>query len=117
MPFVLAFAGLALVVPGWLGRAGRLPRNNFAGVRTPSTMRSDAAFRLANKVAGLPTMAGGGVALAGAVTAWFVPTDEGVLAVVIVATAGMLALVVGGAAMGVRAVTRTATGQEPPSTR
>ncbi|MER7503290.1 SdpI family protein [Nonomuraea pusilla] len=117
MPFILAFAGLALVVPGWLGRAGRLPRNHFAGVRTPSTMRSDAAFRLANKVAGLPTLAAGVVALAGAVTAWFVPTQEGALAVVLVATAGMLALVVGGAVMGVRAVSRAAAGQEaePPT--
>ncbi|MFI6599628.1 SdpI family protein [Nonomuraea sp. NPDC050536] len=117
LPLVLVLGGLALGVVGYLGLAGRLPRNNVAGVRTAATMRSDTAFRVANKVAGVPALAGGGVGLAGAVTAWLLPTDEGVFLAVIVAVAGMLALTVTGAVMGVRAATAV-TDQEPePPTR
>ncbi|GAA2215111.1 hypothetical protein GCM10009850_105780 [Nonomuraea monospora] len=70
LPLVLALAGLVLTLLGFFGRIGWLPRNNVAGVRTRSTMRSDAAFRVANRAAGVPTMAGGGVVLAGAVVMW-----------------------------------------------
>ncbi|MEV0237279.1 SdpI family protein [Nonomuraea sp. NPDC050786] len=112
LPLLLVFTGLAAGVVGCLGLAERLPRNNVAGVRTPSTMRSDRAFRVANKAAGVPTLTGGGVALAGAVAAWLLPTEEGALTAVIVAVAGMLALTILGGVMGVRAV-RTAAGQEP----
>ncbi|EME15516.1 hypothetical protein G419_23559 [Rhodococcus triatomae BKS 15-14] len=35
---------------------GRLPRNRWAGVRTPETLASEEAFQLANRVAG-PTLA------------------------------------------------------------
>ncbi|MFI6479075.1 SdpI family protein [Nonomuraea sp. NPDC050663] len=101
---LLALAGLAAGVVGGLGLAGRLPRNSVAGVRTRSTMRSDAAFRVANRAAGWPTVAGGGVALAGAVAAVLLPSEEDVTTAVTVALAGMLALTVLGGVMGVRAV-------------
>ncbi|MGP3913014.1 SdpI family protein [Nonomuraea sp. 10N515B] len=100
LPPLLVFEGLAAGIVGCLGLAGRLPRNNVAGVRTPSTMRSETAFRVANKAAGVPTLTGGGVALAGAVAAWLLPTDEGVLTVVIVAAIGMLTLTILGGVMG-----------------
>ncbi len=55
---VLLFV-LALVV-GAVGVAaltGKLPRNRWAGVRTPDALRDDEAFALANKVAA-PSMLG-----------------------------------------------------------
>ncbi|MBB6347460.1 hypothetical protein FHU36_004005 [Nonomuraea muscovyensis] len=111
LPPLLVFAGLAAGIVGCLGLAGRLPRNNIAGVRTPTTMRSDTAFR-ANKAAGVPPLTGGGVALTGAVAAWLLPTDEGVLTVVIVAAIGMLALTILGGVTGVRAA-KAVPDQEP----
>ena len=38
---VLTLAGLVLLVIGWMGLRGKLPRNHVAGIRTPFTMRSD----------------------------------------------------------------------------
>ncbi len=55
---------LAGVVVVWLAirmGQGRVTRNWAAGVRTPSTMRSDAAFEAANKAAAPVTGAGGAV--------------------------------------------------------
>jgi hypothetical protein len=54
-------AGLSVV---WLAirmRQGRVTRGSAAGVRTPSTMRSDAAFETANKAAAPVTAAGGAI--------------------------------------------------------
>lgn len=34
---------------GWAGRTGKLPRNHFAGIRLPSTMRSDRAWAAAHR--------------------------------------------------------------------
>jgi hypothetical protein len=56
---VEVLAGLSVV---WLAirmRQGRVARGSAAGVRTPSTMRSDAAFETANKAAAPVTGAGG----------------------------------------------------------
>ncbi len=55
---ILILAGLGLI---WLAVAswqGRRPRNGLAGVRTRATMRSDQAFKVANKVAAPLTAAG-----------------------------------------------------------
>ncbi|AQZ66965.1 unnamed protein product [[Actinomadura] parvosata subsp. kistnae] len=106
LPIVLALAALILIVLGWLGRAERLPRNGLAGVRTPSTMRSDAAWRAANKAAGIPIMAAGVVALAGAAATWLMPPGEDVTTVVYVVIGCLLVLVVVGGVMGVRAAGR-----------
>ncbi|WP_447004276.1 SdpI family protein [Saccharothrix isguenensis] len=110
LPLVLVVGGVALGVVGYLSLTERLPRNGYAGVRTPSTMRSDTAFRVGNKAAGLPTLVGGIVALAGAVVGWSMPTGEALLVVVMVATIAMLALVVAGGVLGVRAA--RAVGEE-----
>jgi hypothetical protein len=67
---IIILAGLGLI---WLAVASwqeRLPRNGLAGVRTPATMRSDQAFKVANKLAAPLTAAGGVVlALGGLLTA------------------------------------------------
>jgi uncharacterized membrane protein len=52
-------AGVALLAVGLLGWRQRLPRNRFAGIRTPATLRSDAAFIAANRVAAPPILAAG----------------------------------------------------------
>ncbi|GAA3463625.1 hypothetical protein GCM10018963_56380 [Saccharothrix longispora] len=49
---MLAAGGPSSAVVGCLGMAERLPCNRFAGVRTPATMRGDAAFKAADKAAG-----------------------------------------------------------------
>lgn len=103
VPIVLALGGIALGVVGYLGLTERLPRNRYSGVRTPATMRGDRAFRVGNKVAGPPTLAGGVVGLAGAILAWAMPTDGGLLTVVIVGTAVMLTLTIVGGVRGARA--------------
>ncbi|QNG20712.1 SdpI family protein [Rhodococcus triatomae] len=46
----LAVAGVAVA-----GLTERLPRNRWAGVRTPATLRDDQTFALANRIAG-PTL-------------------------------------------------------------
>lgn len=62
---VLLAAGGGLITVGLLGWRQRLPRNRFAGVRTPATLRSDAAFVAANRVAAPPVLAAGAVCAAG----------------------------------------------------
>ncbi len=54
-------AGLIVVWVAIRGWQGRLPRNGAVGVRTPSTMRSEAAFETANKAAAPLAGAGGAV--------------------------------------------------------
>jgi hypothetical protein len=92
-------AGSGIGVVGLLGWRERLPRNRFGGVRTPATLRSERAFRVANKVAGPPLAVAGAVGvltgLAGLVT--------GLLVVMIVGTAGLLAITVAGGLLGHRA--------------
>ena len=56
----------------------RLPRNPVAGVRTRSAMRSDEAFRIANKAAAPPTIVGGVVLIAGGLAAALLPEFAGV---------------------------------------
>ncbi|TQF74658.1 SdpI family protein [Rhodococcus spelaei] len=51
--FVLAIVVGSVAVAGL---TGRLPRNRWAGVRTPETLASEETFALANRIAG-PTMA------------------------------------------------------------
>lgn len=54
---VLIIAASALATVALASLRERLPRNRWAGVRTPSSLASEDAFRLANKVAGLPLLA------------------------------------------------------------
>lgn len=62
---LLLLAGAALAVLALLGATGRLPRNRFAGVRTPASLRTADAFALANRVAAGPLGAAAVIALAG----------------------------------------------------
>jgi uncharacterized membrane protein len=98
---VLLAAGAALLTVGVLGWRQRLPRNRFAGIRTPATLRSDAAFREANRVAAPPVLAAGGVCAAGGALAF--GTDGPVLAMIVgLAGVGTVGLLLAGGLLGHR---------------
>jgi SdpI/YhfL family protein len=109
----LVLMGIALLTVAALGWSRRLPRNRWAGVRTVATLRSDAAFAVANQVAAVPLAAAGAVAMAGAfpllagapgALAWVLPA---------VSLVGMLVLAGIGGVAGDRAA--GAVRQPPPA--
>jgi uncharacterized membrane protein len=104
LSLVLALGGLVIATVGYLGLTERLPRNRFVGLRTPTTLRDDATFRVANKAAGPPTLLGGLIAVAGGVVACFAPSDSALLAVVVGTSVAMLPPMVVGVLRGVGAV-------------
>jgi hypothetical protein len=99
---VEVIAGLLVVWMAIRAWEKRLPRNGAVGVRTPSTMRSDAAFETANKAAA-PLAGAGGVVLAvcGVLGAVFPRHFAGIFIFGGAGVFGILCLV--GAAIGVRA--------------
>jgi uncharacterized membrane protein len=107
---ILVIAGIALLTVGLLGWRKRLPRNRFAGVRTPTTLRSDAAFTVANRVAAAPVLAAGAVCAVGGGLA--LGSAGPVLTMIVSVTgAGALGLVLAGGLLGHRAA---ATIPPPP---
>jgi uncharacterized membrane protein len=93
---VMVVAGALTGLVGALGWIGRLPRNRWAGVRTPATLRSDEAFRTGNRAAGPLTVVGGVAALAGGVLAMVVPARDAVACVLVGAFLGAGLTVLGG---------------------
>lgn len=71
---VITLVGVGLAGMGVLSGRGRLPRNSFAGVRTRASMRSEEAFRAANRVAAPLTVAGGAVLVLIGIVSAFLPT-------------------------------------------
>lgn len=100
---VPVLAGLLIAAVGLLGLRERLPRNRFFGVRTTATLRDDATFRLANRVAGLPTLVGGLVGILAGAAGLLMPNTAGLLACVLIGLAGLLAITVAAGALGHRA--------------
>lgn len=101
---VLVLLGLALAVVGGLGLTGRLPRNRWAGVRTPGSLTSAESFTLVNRAAGPGVLTGGAlVALGGIAVVGF----DGLPGAVVAAVLAVGGLVVVGAAgaLGARAAT------------
>lgn len=99
---LLLVAGVALLTVGLLGWRRRLPRNRFAGIRTPATLRSEAAFRAANHVAAPPVLAAGAVSAAGGALVF--GTVGPALTVIVGATGiGVVGLLVAGGLLGHRA--------------
>ncbi|SDC80683.1 SdpI family protein [Actinokineospora iranica] len=103
VPLAPLVAGLPLLVIGFLGLTERLPRNRFGGVRTAATLRSDEAFRVGNKVAGLPTAVAGLVGVLGAVAGFLVTGTAGALTVSVVALLGLLGITLAAGVLGDRA--------------
>lgn len=101
---LLLVAGGALLCVGLLGWQRRLPRNRFAGVRTSATLRSEAAFVAANRVAAPPVLAAGGICAAGGALAG-ATGGPALAAIVGVTGAGTIGLLIAGGLLGHRAAT------------
>jgi hypothetical protein len=105
--FLLALIPLVLgVVVGWGGLLGwreKLPRERGAGVRTVATLRSDEAFRIGNKVAGLPTIMAGVAGLLSGIAGLVMPGAAGSVIATVVGVVAMAALVIAGGLLGHRA--------------
>ena len=99
---VEVFAGLIVVGVAIRMRQGRVARGSAVGVRTPSTMRSDAAFETANKAAAPLSGAGGAIMAVGGVLAAVLPRH--LAGAFIFGGVGLFLLaILLGAAVGVRA--------------
>ncbi|TQC50289.1 SdpI family protein [Rhodococcus sp. WS4] len=97
--FVLAVAVSGVAVAGL---AERLPRNRWAGVRTPETMRDDQTFALANKVAGPTLLAAAGLLVIGGIAGILIGGVFGIGAVLVSVVAAALTAATGGS-LGARA--------------
>jgi SdpI/YfhL protein family len=94
------------VVVGWGGLLGwreKLPRDRGAGVRTVATLRSDEAFRVGNKVAGLPTTVAGVAGVLGGIAGLVMPGAAGTIIATVVGLVAMAGLVIAGGLLGHRA--------------
>ncbi|OQO90677.1 SdpI family protein [Saccharomonospora piscinae] len=108
-----ALVGVLVAWGGFLGWREKLPRSRGAGVRTPATLRSDEAFRVANRVAGLPTMVAGGVGVLAAAAALAMPGTLATVTTVLFGVLAVLALVAGGGVLGHRAASAVPPPPEP----
>jgi hypothetical protein len=87
----LAFSGGIVVVLGRMAATGRLPRNMFAGIRLPSTLRSDEAWDAGHRAAASAmTIAGCGPVLAAVVAAASSPGPRARTVLSRIATAWLL---------------------------
>lgn len=100
VPIVL---GLFVGFGGFLGFRERLTREGGTGVRTQAALRSEEAFKLANRVAGLPTMAGGAISVLAGLAGLAMPTTGGLVSAALAGVLAMLLLVMGGGVLGNRA--------------
>ncbi|WP_370969745.1 SdpI family protein [Amycolatopsis sp. cg9] len=100
VPVVL---GLLVGFGGFLGFRERLTREGGTGVRTQAALRSEEAFKLANRVAGLPTMAGGAIAVLTGLAGLAMPTTGLLVSAALAGVLAMLVLVMGGGVLGNRA--------------
>lgn len=90
----------------WMARAaatGRLRRNQWAGIRTPSTMTSDEAWLAAHQRAERPTQLAAAVSILVALSVAIPSSDTILFGSVMVGAAVILGLVVHGAIVGGRA--------------
>jgi hypothetical protein len=100
---VLLALGVPLGVVGSLGWRQRLVRAGRLGVRTPAAMRSDDAFRLANRVAGLPVLVAGVVAVLGGIAAFGLPSTVASVVAAGIGLVGAVAIARAGGVVGDRA--------------
>ena len=99
VPLVVLLAlGIALAVVGWRGYRGELAFRGRLGVRTAAAARSPETFRLANRVAGLPSLVAGAVAVVCGVAAFVMPN---MLGTVLCAAIGLIGGVLIARARGV----------------
>ncbi|MDY0913695.1 hypothetical protein GTU73_01720 [Rathayibacter sp. VKM Ac-2804] len=99
----------------WAARAaasGRLGRNQVAGIRTASTLASDAAWLAAHRRAERSTLAAGVCAIVSAVPAVLPVPIGAVLVSVLVGCLAILGFVVHGAVVGGRAAREAEAGEQ-----
>lgn len=100
---VLLVTAAALAWVGARAAAGRLDRNHLVGVRTPQTLRSDAAWSAAHRVAG-PWLVGGAAVIAVPGLALLARPSNALGSLLVMAGTGLLvALVAVGCFLGHRA--------------
>ncbi|MET4047413.1 putative membrane protein [Rhodococcus sp. UYP5] len=97
--FVLALVVGAVATASLLGR---LPRNRWAGVRTPESMRDDETFVMANRVAGPTNAAAALLLLIGGAASLMLSGAFAVVAVVACVLAAFVTAGIGGS-IGARA--------------
>jgi uncharacterized membrane protein len=99
--------GVVIGRVGWLGGKGRLPRQHWAGIRLPSTMRSDETWRAAHRAGGPWLVAAGlATALGGAGLLLTRPAAGTAARVSVALIAVLLILLLVGGTIGVRAARR-----------
>lgn len=103
LALIPALLGVLVGWGGFLGWREKLPRARGAGVRTEATMRSDEAFRVANRVAGLPTMVAGAVGVLAGAAVLAMPDTLGAVLAAIFGVVAVFVLVAGGGILGHRA--------------
>jgi uncharacterized membrane protein len=104
---VMTVGGLIVAYVGHRARRGTLPRNRWAGIRLPSTMRDDRSWDAAHRPGGAPMLVAGLVAAAlgflGIVLG--LTTGDGAAAMAMLAAAAVLLIgVLWSCAVGLRAV-------------
>ena len=99
---LLVVGAVALAGIGVAGLFGRLPRNRYAGVRTPASLASPEAFAVANRVAAPLVLGGALVVLLGGLAPFAFGALVGSLVALGCVVVGLLAVAAGGAA-GARA--------------
>ena len=72
-------------------------------MRTQAALRSEEAFKLANRVAGLPTAAGGAISILSGLAGLAMPSTGGLVAATLGGVVAMFVLVAGGGVLGNRA--------------
>lgn len=103
LALIPVLGGLLVGIGGYLGWSGRLSRERRAGVRTAATLRSDAAFAVGNRVAGVPTMAAGFVGVVSGLATLAMPTAVGAIVAATIGVVGLLGLLAAGGVLGHRA--------------
>jgi uncharacterized membrane protein len=103
-------SGLLIMWFGDRAAAGRFPRNKWAGIRTPSTMKSDEAWEVAHEVGG-PWMSRAGLlsatgGLCGILAALLGASEAWVVGFILAGTALMVIMLVAGTVRGARAARR-----------
>ncbi len=110
---LLVLVGVALLAVAVLGARSRLRRNRWVGVRTPTTLRSDAAFTVANRVAAVPVGAAGAVAAVGGTALLAGATGALAWVMFTVTVAGLVMLAGAGGVVGDRIAAAVAA--QPPA--
>jgi len=105
LAIILSILGAILVIGGALSATGRLPMNPIVGIRIPSTMMSDAAWKAAHRAAGPYLILCGLCAFAGMVLALAVPSMDP-LALTLIPAAAVLVVLAIAVIIASRAATR-----------